>query len=76
MEKITFKGLDPEDLHTCQHCKNAHYDIDIHSMVCPKGIILAEFYIQVNDCKDWLSPYLSDYRRRPDLESQLRKEAQ
>ena len=30
-------------------------------------------YIQVNDCEEYKSPYISDYRRRTDLENQLKK---
>ena len=77
MTKPNFTHLDPEDLHTCQHCGNAYIDIDKRhdGIMCPKyGLIKHTNAIMVNDCEQWGSPYVSDYRRRPDLESQLKKQ--
>lgn len=75
MTKPNFTHLDPEDLHTCQHCGNAYIDIDKRheGIMCPKyGLIKHSNAIMVNDCEQWGSPYVSDYRRRHDLESQLK----
>ena len=74
MRKVNFKGLDPEDLHTCQHCQHSFHDIDINRKVCSKlGQPIAPMdYISVNDCEEYKSPYLSDYRRRTDLENELK----
>ena len=74
MKKVTFKGLDPEDLHTCQHCQHSFHDIGMCQKVCAKsGQPIAPMdYIQVNDCEEYKSPYLSDYRRRTDLENELK----
>ena len=74
MRKVNFKGLDPEDLHTCQHCQHSFHDIGMCQKVCAKsGQPIAPMdYIQVNDCEEYKSPYLSDYRRRTDLENQLK----
>lgn len=74
MKKVTFKGLDVFDLHTCQHCQHQFHDIGINRKVCSKyGHIIAPMdYIKVNDCEEYKSPYISDYRRRTDLENQLK----
>jgi len=78
MKKVTFKGLDPDDLHTCQHCQHSFHDIGMNRKVCAKsGQPIAPMdYIQVNDCEEYKSPYLSDYRRRTDLENQLKNKEQ
>lgn len=75
MKKPNFTHLDPEDLHTCQHCTNTYIDIDKRhdGIMCLKyGLIEHNKAIMVNDCEQWGSPYVSDYRRRTDLESQLK----
>ena len=74
MKKVTFKGLDPDDLHTCQHCQHSFHDIGMCQKVCVKsGQPIAPMdYIQVNDCEEYKSPYLSDYRRRTDLGNGLK----
>lgn len=36
MRKVNFKGLDPEDLHTCQHCQHSFHDIGMCQKVCAK----------------------------------------
>ena len=74
MKKVNFKGLDPDDLHTCQKCQHSFHDIGMCQKVCAKsGQPIAPMdYIQVNDCEEYKSPYLSDYRRRTDLENQLK----
>ena len=78
MKQINFKGLDPDDLHTCQHCQHSFHDIGMCQKVCAKsGQPIAPMdYIQVNDCEEYKSPYLSDYRRRTDLENQLKNKEQ
>lgn len=78
MKPITFKGLDPDDLHTCQHCQHSFHDIGMNRKACAKsGQPIAPMdYIQVNDCEEYKSPYLSDYRRRTDLENQLKNKEQ
>ena len=74
MKQVNFKGLDPDDLHTCQHCQHSFHDIDINRKVCARsGQPIAPMdYISVNDCEEYKSPYLSDYRRRTDLEKKLK----
>ena len=74
MRKVNFKGLDPEDLHTCQHCQHHFHDIGMNRKVCSEsGQPIAPMdFISVNDCEEYKSPYLSDYRRRTDLENQLK----
>lgn len=75
--KPNFTHLDPEDMHTCQHCSNMYLDIDkrLKGVMCPKyGLITHNNAIMVNDCEQWGSPYVSDYRRRPDLEAQINKQ--
>lgn len=78
MAKVNFKGLDPDDLHTCQHCQHSFHDIGMNRKVCARsGQPIAPMnYIQVNDCEEYKSPYLSDYRRRMDLENQLKNKEQ
>ena len=78
MKQVTFKGLDPDDLHTCQHCQHSFHDIGMCQKVCAKsGQPIAPMdYIQVNDCEEYKSPYLSDYRRRTDWENQLKNKGQ
>ena len=75
MKKVTFKGLDPENMHTCQHCQHSFHDIVNGKMCEYYGHIPTAYYIQVNDCGAYKSPYMSDYRRRTDMERQLRKES-
>lgn len=60
MKQVNYKGLDPEDLHTCQHCKHTYHDISIHQNVCAKygQSITPMDYISVNDCKEYKSPYI------------------
>ena len=76
MRKVNFKGLDPDDLHTCQHCQHHFHDIGMNCKVCSKsGQPIAPMdFISVNDCEEYKSPYLSDYRRRTDLENELKKQ--
>ena len=37
MKKVTFKGLDPEDMHTCQHCQHSFHDIGMNRKVCARS---------------------------------------
>lgn len=71
---FTNLGLDPEKLHTCQHCQHSFHDIGMCRKVCAfSGETIAQMdYISVNDCKNYKSPYISDYRRRADLENELK----
>ena len=73
MENVRFGGLDPLDLHTCQHCQHARHDIG-RGKVCAKSWlpIAPMDYISVNDCEDYTSSYLTDYRRRPDMERRIK----
>jgi hypothetical protein len=75
MKQVNFKGLNPDDLHTCQHCKHSFHDIGMNRKTCARsGQPIAPMdYIQVNDCEEYKSPYLSDYRRRTDLENELKQ---
>lgn len=75
MNRVNFKGLDPDDLHTCQHCQHSFHDIGMSRKVCSmSGHPIAPMdYISTNDCEEYMSPFISDYRRRPDLERQLNK---
>ena len=51
MRKVNFKGLDPEDLHTCQHCQYSFHDIGMNLKMCARSgqPISPINYIQVND---------------------------
>ena len=73
MKKVNFKGLNPDDLHTCQHCQHAYHDTGMQSKVCGKSgeRISPMDYLSTNDCELYKSPFLSDYRRRVDLERKL-----
>lgn len=80
---VNFLRLDPEDLHTCNHCQHHYLDIDemtdrvLHK--CHQHEKTGQYIINpmqthyVNDCELWRSPFISDYRRRPDLENKLKK---
>ena len=72
---MNFLYLEPLDLHTCQHCRNMYLDLDKRQegLMCEKnGLIPHRNAIMVNDCEQWASPYQNDYKRRPDLESELK----
>ena len=75
MPKVNFLGLDPESLHTCIHCQHSYHDIGLSRKVCAvSGQAIAPMdYLAVNDCMDYKSPYLTDYRRRTDLENELKR---
>ena len=62
MRKVTFKGLDPEDLHTCQHCQHHFHDIGMNRKVCSEsGQPIAPMdFISMNDCEEYKSPCLSN----------------
>lgn len=80
---VNFLRLDPEDLYTCNHCQHHYIDIDemtdrvLHK--CHQHEKTGQYIINpmqthyVNDCELWRSPFISDYRRRPDLENKLKK---
>lgn len=72
MNKVNFLRYDPEDMHDCDHCQNLVLDLG-RGLVCRVHDEEMTYVHAVNDCKDWKSPYLSDYRRRPDLENELKK---
>lgn len=73
--KVNFKELDPLSIKSCNHCKHIYYDIDkgfrcpIHKDIEYTGAMI----YMVNDCEDYLSCYVNDYRRRYDLERELEK---
>lgn len=73
MDKINFAHLDPESLHTCQHCQNIYLDVDdgYKCRMHPGMKYEGSQHIAVNTCDDYLTPWANDYRRRPDLERGL-----
>ena len=78
-DNIHFTKLDPEDAHCCRFCQ--------HSYVQMLGMFGKHFcnvrgdvgmnedynYIRPNDCEDYLSVWQNDYRRRRDLEREIKK---
>lgn len=80
--KPNFFDLDPENEHGCHCCQNsfieftsnngvniANYRCKLHGDV---GMDEKYNYVRPNDCKDWFSKWQNDYRRRYDLERQLK----
>lgn len=73
--KIQWKGLEPLSIQNCDHCQNSAYDIDkgfycrLHKELKIEGVKRYE----VVECDDYKTPMLTDYRRRYDLERELRK---
>ena len=75
MSIIEWKGLEPLSLQTCDKCQNSAYDIE-KGFYCRKHKDLKIEGVkryEVVECDDYLTPMLTDYRRRYDLESQLKK---
>lgn len=66
--------LDPLDLHTCEHCQQSILDLGLGMLCRVHDVIISpQDFHKVVECADWKSPYESDYRRRPDLENELKK---
>lgn len=77
MKRPNFTHLDPEDLHSCQHCRHLSLDM-VTGYFCDIDRTRDFFkrkqeVFMVNDCENYVSHFVSDYRRRPDLEAQLKK---
>lgn len=68
-------GLDPENMHFCRHCTHLVYDIE-KGYVCrphPDVDMSGTLIIQVNDCPDWQSPYVSTPGTTPTYERRINK---
>ena len=76
---MIFYELDTENQHGCWFCQNNHLDIGEYGnrrdFVCDitKEIINGVDYYRPNDCKKYTTILQNDYRKRYDLERELKK---
>lgn len=72
---IEWKGLEPLNMQSCNFCQYSAYDIDkgfycrLHKDLIIEGVQRYE----VVECDDYKTPMLTNYRRRYDLERELKK---
>lgn len=72
---MNYLYYDPEDIHDCDHCQHLTFQMSV-GLWCSLRNEKAQNVHMVNDCELWKSPFLSDYRRRHDLERQQKKGTQ
>ena len=66
---MNYLHYDPDDMHDCDHCDHLTFQMGV-GLYCSYRREKAQNIHMVNDCIFWRSPFLSDFRRRHDLEKQ------